>query len=66
MGNDHNEALEALLAAIDKRLETAPVVERRAEDRRAQPGEKPVDGRRADGPVSGAFAYWESKPGPKD
>ncbi len=61
MAREHDEALEAFLAAIDRRLETAPVVERRGEDRRAQPDDKPVDGRRAKGPVKDAFAYWDSK-----
>jgi hypothetical protein len=56
MDRDRNEALAAFLAAFDRRLEAAPLV-----DRRAQPGEKPVDGRRAAGPVVDAFAYWESQ-----
>jgi len=61
MDGDHNEALEEFLAAMDKRLAAAPLVERRAAtDRRAPPSEKPVDGRRAHGPVDDAFAYWDS------
>ena len=56
MDRERHEALEELLAAMDKRLDSAPLV-----DRRVQPGEKPVDGRRAQGPVKDAFAYWDSK-----
>ena len=67
MESEHNEALEEFLAAFDQRLDAAPVVERREQlDRRAQPAGNPINGRRAKGPVKGAFAYWDSKPGPKE
>ena len=53
--------------AFDQRLDAAPVVERREQlDRRAQLAGNPINGQRAKGPVKGAFAYWESKPGPKE
>ena len=61
MNREHNEALEEFLSAFDQRLEAAPVVERREQtDRRALPSDKPVDGRRARGPIDEAFAYWDS------
>ena len=67
MAGERDEALEAFLAAFDQRLEAAPVIERRERlDRRAQAAGKPVDGRRARGPVKDAFAYWDSKADPKD
>ncbi len=63
MSNERNEALKAFLAAFDERLEAAPLVERREQtDRRARSADKPVDGRRAKGPVTDPFAYWDSKP----
>ena len=61
MNSRRNEALEEFLVVFDQRLEAAPVV-----DRRAQPVGKPIDGQRAKGPVTDAFAYWESKTDPKD
>ena len=62
MEREHNEALEEFLAAFERRVEAAPVVERRGQpERRARFGEKPVDGRRVHGPVADAFAYWNSK-----
>ncbi len=62
MDSDRNDALKEFLAAFDQRLQTAPVVERRdSGDRRAQPAGKPIDGRRARGPSTDAFAYWDSK-----
>ena len=67
MNSRRNEALEEFLVVFDQRLEVAPVVERREPlDRRAQPAGKPIDGQRATGPVTDAFAYWESKTDPKD
>jgi hypothetical protein len=67
MERDHDKALAEFLAAVDKRLETAPLVERREPtERRAGPGEKPVDGRRTQGPVTDAFAYWNSADKPTD
>ncbi len=66
MEGERDEALEEFLAAFDRRLEVAPVVERRdPNDRRAQPA-VPINGRRAKGPVTDAFAYWELKTGPKE
>ncbi len=49
MGSDHDDALKEFLSAMDKRLETAPLVDRRELDRRAQPGDKPsmAGGRKA-------------------
>jgi hypothetical protein len=48
-------------------LEAAPVVERRDKtNRRAHQSARAVDGRRAKGPVKDDFAYWDSKPEPKD
>jgi len=67
MDSRRNQALEEFLVAFDQRLEAAPVVERREPaDRRARPDGKPIDGRRAKGPVTDAFAYWDSKTDPKD
>ena len=67
MARERDEALEEFLAAFDQRLDAAPVVERREQlDRRAQLAGNPINGRRAKGPVKGAFAYWDSKPGPKE
>ncbi len=67
MDSDRSDALKEFLAAFDQRMEAAPVIERREQtDRRAQPDGKPVEGRRARGPVKDAFAYWEAKDEPKD
>ena len=67
MARERDEALEEFLTAFDQRLDAAPVVERREQlDRRAQLAGNPINGRRAKGPVKGAFAYWESKAGPKE
>lgn len=62
MDRDRDGAVEEFLAAFDRRLEAAPVVERRDRtDRRAHHGARAVDGRRAKGPVNDDFAYWEMK-----
>ncbi len=62
MDRDHAGALDEFLAAFDRRLRAAPVVERReSDDRRAHPAGHSVLGRRAKGPVTDAFAYWNSK-----
>ncbi len=65
MEDDHDEALEAFLAAMDKRLKAAPLIERREQDRRARPDDKPVDGRRVHGPVDGRFRLLGIRPSPK-
>ncbi len=53
MTDEHDEALAALMRVFDERLAAAPLVKRRAtiEDR-------PIEARRAKGPVAGDFAYW--------
>jgi hypothetical protein len=67
MDRNRDGAVEEFLAAFDRRLEAAPVVERRDRtERRAHHGACSVDGRRAKGPVNDDFAYWDSKPDPSD
>lgn len=69
MASERDEALEEFLTAFDRRLEAAPLIDRRDRaDRRARQGRKPIDGRRSDGPASDPFAYWDSaeKPGDTD
>ena len=58
MTDEHHEALEAFLRAFDKRLETAPVV-----DRRKARAEAIVEARRSAGPIRRDFAYWVSPKG---
>ena len=66
MEREHDEALEEFLAAFDRRLEAAPVVERRdPNDRRAQPGAQPVNGRRAKGPVTTPSPIGNRTTGPQ-
>ncbi len=67
MTGERDEALEEFLAAFDRRLEAAPVIDRRdRSERRAHPAGMPVDGHRSHGPAKEAFAYWESKTGSTD
>lgn len=67
MASERDDTLEEFLAAFDRRLEAAPVVERRdPKNRRAQPAGMSIDKRRATGPASGAFGYRDSKTDSKD
>ena len=67
MAREHDDALEEFLAAFDRRLKAAPVIDRRdRSDRRSQPPPGPVEGQRVDGPASDPFAYWEQKDAPED
>jgi hypothetical protein len=59
MTDEHSEAVHGLMAALERRLAAGPIVERRRADR-----SKPVEARRATGPVASDFAYWRSEPEP--
>ncbi len=62
MSDEHEAALDEFMRVFDARLNAAPVMDRRAiagiTDRRAGGQDKPVEARRASGPVNRDFAYW--------
>ena len=60
MIDEREDALQALLRAFDERLAAAPVVDRRAVDRRGARPPNLFEASRVPGPVDSDFAYWAS------
>lgn len=61
MTEAHKDAVDALLRAMDERLATAPLIDRRGVRKPSL-----IEASRARGPVTGDFAYWSSSPGETD
>ena len=63
MIDEHQDAVDALLQAIDERLAGAPLVDRRTTDRRGTQQPSLIEASRVPGPIDRDFAYWVSPRG---